>query len=107
MLDDDFFADSSAQAGPIVEGLKAVRPTVFTGIPSIWNMLMDRGSGEKKLSNWARRKGLKGSMKLARGESPSWKFKLAEKKVGLGWSVCYLLAVRVSPRSRRRWVWTV
>ena len=80
----------------VLETMRTVRPTVFLGIPWAWARLADVAQGATTVSAWARRKGLKGSLKLQRGESVNWKFKYAERttyskiKKSLGLDRCRL-----------------
>ncbi|EGD79828.1 hypothetical protein PTSG_10811 [Salpingoeca rosetta] len=59
--------------------LRAANPTLFVGIPWVWRRLYEHGNETKRLSAWAARKGMKGSIRLQRGEGVNWKFKYANK----------------------------
>lgn len=64
----------------VIHTLRDVRPTLFFGVPWVWARLAEEGQDVKRLSAWEKRKGLKGSIKMQRGEKPSWKFGIAEKR---------------------------
>eukprot|EP00056_Hartaetosiga_gracilis_P013581 m.226118 g.226118 ORF g.226118 m.226118 type:complete len:865 (+) comp13863_c5_seq4:6572-9166(+) len=78
-----------------METMMHARPTLFASVPWIWSRVQEKAQEAKKLSAWAARKGSKGSVRLQKGESVNWKFKMANKtfvkiKKAIGLDECRL-----------------
>lgn len=84
-----FFADSNALKGSLIDTLREIQPTVFMGVPRVYEKfyekLMEIGSKNKgvtlKIANWAKHQAtLHNEEKLAGGKgTESTQFKMAEK----------------------------
>jgi long-subunit acyl-CoA synthetase (AMP-forming) len=81
-----WFAESIDKLG---ENLTEVRPTVFVGVPRVWEKIqakmMAAGAQnpplKKKIAAWARKKGLAGGYALQKGEAMPFLYGLADKLV--------------------------
>ena len=81
-----YFAESIEKLG---ENLAEIRPTLFMGVPRVWEKIqakmMAAGANappmRKKLVAWARRQGLAGGMAEQRGEKKPLLYPLAKKLV--------------------------
>jgi long-chain-fatty-acid--CoA ligase ACSBG len=105
-----YFAKPTALKGTIVETLNAVRPTLFLGVPRVWEKFEEKlkavgaaNTGlKKKLSTWAKDIGLRGSYAIQRGESTPWGWTIANTllkkvKVALGLDQCRYFATAAAP----------
>ncbi|GAM19374.1 hypothetical protein SAMD00019534_025490 [Acytostelium subglobosum LB1] len=108
------FADRDALQGTLLDTLMDVKPTVFFGVPRVWEkiqlkislMLNQGGFVKKKLLSWARGKGIAGGYSAQRGEKKPMGYGLARslvfKKVlgNLGLSNCWFMASTAAPISK-------
>ncbi|KJE92043.1 long-chain-fatty-acid-CoA ligase ACSBG2 [Capsaspora owczarzaki ATCC 30864] len=84
-----FFAPREALRGQLIETLQEVRPTMFMGVPRVWEKVSEKmrevgeqQTGLKKwIAGWARRTGLAGNMALQDGKSLPAGWWLADKLV--------------------------
>jgi long-chain-fatty-acid--CoA ligase ACSBG len=78
-----YFAQPDALRGSLVVTLKAVRPTMFFGVPRVWEKIYEKMSevgkstkgAKKSIATWAKRKGTERSQLMqygAKGGYPSW-----------------------------------
>jgi long-chain-fatty-acid--CoA ligase ACSBG len=66
------FARPDALSGSLIDTLKEVRPTIFMGVPRIYEKMEEKmkaigasvGPLAKKISTWAKGKGLENSMSI-------------------------------------------
>ena len=83
------FADDKALQGTLGLTLKATRPTIFLGVPRVYEKLEDAirmatansGSLKKKLGAWAKNVGYKATLAQLKGENPPWGYCLANSLV--------------------------
>lgn len=84
-----YFAEPTALQGSLGETLKAVRPTIFVGVPRVWEKIQAKivaagaqNTGLKKsISTWARGKGLVGNYNAQNGTAKPWGWWLAQRLV--------------------------
>ena len=71
------FADSNALKGTLVDTLKDVRPTLFLGVPRVYEKMMEKMQSlgktapavQKKVANWAKKTGLNHHKKRLEAEA--------------------------------------
>jgi long-subunit acyl-CoA synthetase (AMP-forming) len=81
-----YFADSLEKVG---DALKEVRPTIFLGVPRVWEKIQAKmvAAGattpplKKKIAAWARRVGLKAGYAIQKGEARPLTLPIAERLV--------------------------
>ena len=80
-----YFARPDALQGTLVETLKDGRPTMFLGVPRVWEKFEDRlkavGAASpaimQKISGWAKSQGTANVQAIMNKESPPWMFSIA------------------------------
>eukprot|EP01136_Pigoraptor_vietnamica_P024853 Opistho-1_new@78237 len=106
-----YFAKPDALKGSLGQTLRDVRPTLFLGVPRVWEkiaekmqMMASSHSGFKKtIASWAKKKGLKGNMAVQEGKSKPHGWWLANKlvfskvKEGLGLDRCRMAFSGAAP----------
>lgn len=110
-----FFAQPDALKGSLGDTLKEVQPTIFLGVPRVWEKMQEsirkagqqnKSSIRKHLIAWAKSVGLKGNMNAMVGEPlpPGWKIAnaLVFKKVKavLGFNRCKYFISAAAPISK-------
>ncbi|XP_078735490.1 long-chain-fatty-acid--CoA ligase ACSBG2-like isoform X2 [Lampetra fluviatilis] len=110
-----YFAQPDALKGSLVGTLKEVQPTVFLGVPRVWEKMMEAmratgaqaGAVRRAISAWARGIGLEANRNAMKGEGSSpWGYGLASALVfrrvraALGLGRCGRLYVGAAPASR-------
>jgi len=109
-----YFAQPDALKGSLVETMKEVQPTLFLGVPRVWEKMQEKmlsvgakTTGMKKtIATWAKGKGLEGSYAEQRGEDKPWGFFFADKlvfqkvKEALGLNRVRFCATAAAPISR-------
>ncbi|KAN0030406.1 hypothetical protein ACTA71_010171 [Dictyostelium dimigraforme] len=107
------FAEKTALSGTLLDTLQEVRPTIFFGVPRVWekiqvkiqSLLAQKGGIGKKIVSWAQKKGIEGGYKVQKGEKRPMGYGIANalvfKKVikNLGLEQCKLLASAAAPIS--------
>jgi long-subunit acyl-CoA synthetase (AMP-forming) len=106
-----FFAENMDKLG---ENLREVRPTMFLGVPRVWEKIQAKMQAagaknpplRKKIAAWARKQGLAGGYAEQRGQSRPLLYGLANKVVfskvreALGLDQCRFQATAAAPISR-------
>jgi long-chain-fatty-acid--CoA ligase ACSBG len=99
-----YFAQPDALKGTLVNTLREARPTLFFGVPRVWEKMMERmkevGASvtglKRTLADWAKKVALEGNQNRQKGNSVPWGWTVANmlvlKKVheALGLSRCML-----------------
>lgn len=83
-----YFAQPDALKGSLGVTLREARPTVFLGVPRVWEKMQEKmlefgrtlSGTKKKISRWAKGIGYRGSIAQMKGESVPW-----------GWTLAHLL----------------
>jgi len=108
------FALKTALSGTLLDTLKEVRPTIFFGVPRVWEkvqvkieLLMNSSGGlKKKLIGWAKNKGIQGgynsqkNLKKPRGYGIAKKLVFNKVAKDLGLEQAKLLASAAAPISK-------
>jgi long-chain-fatty-acid--CoA ligase ACSBG len=86
-----FFARPDALKGTIVQTLQSAKPTIFFGVPRVWEKIQEKMLAvgrsvtglKKKISTWAKAKGLAHSLAIQKGSTDRepWFFGVADKIV--------------------------
>ncbi|KJE96538.1 hypothetical protein CAOG_06845 [Capsaspora owczarzaki ATCC 30864] len=109
-----WFAQADALKGSLVDTLRVVRPTIFLGVPRVWEKMAEQlqafgktTSGfSQRVAGWAKEIGLEGNMRVERGESVPWGWSLANALVfsnirqALGLDRCKIALSSAAPISR-------
>ena len=106
-----FFVDASALQGNLTSFLQEIRPTIFMTVPRLWekifdklNLMIQTSTGiKKKMLDWARSIGNKGTLAELNGRSTPVGWIIAKQifynkiKATLGIDQCKLLVVSAAP----------
>lgn len=109
-----WFAQPDALKGGLINTLKEVRPTVFLGVPRVWEKMQEKMQSigkqttgfKKTISTWAKGIGLEGNLSLQSGGEVPWGWWLANTVVfskireGLGLDRCRVQATAAAPITR-------
>uniref|UniRef100_A0A8C4NB18 long-chain-fatty-acid--CoA ligase n=1 Tax=Eptatretus burgeri TaxID=7764 RepID=A0A8C4NB18_EPTBU len=110
------FASPDALKGTLVNTMKEVRPTVFFGVPRVWEKIMEKikvanassGFLKRSLVSWGQKVGLEANIAAMKGESPPWSYGLAHSLIfknirqALGLdrcNICYVGAAPIAPET--------
>jgi long-chain-fatty-acid--CoA ligase ACSBG len=105
------FAQPDALKGSLVDTLRLVRPTIFFGVPRVYEKIMERmlefGNRShcciRSISRWAKRVGTAATSAEEAGEAPPWGYSLAKFLVydrvrdALGLDACRFLVSAAAP----------
>jgi long-chain-fatty-acid--CoA ligase ACSBG len=106
------FADPNALRGSLVPTLRKVHPTVFFGVPRVWEKMQEGMQGKaatgglkKKISTWAKNKGLQNAelQQFGAGGGTPWCFGCANSlafskiKDALGLDQCRICSTGAAP----------
>jgi len=110
-----YIADNKALQGTLIETIKYARPTIFLGVPRIWEKVADVLNNKIKLSsglklrllNWAQSIGKKEIPEILYGKSPSKKYYFANNlvfnkiKKEIGFDKCKIFLTGAAPLSKK------
>lgn len=106
-----YFAQPDAMKGSLGDSLKEVRPTMFLGVPRVWEKMAEKitacnrknGRVKRSLLQWSRQIGLKGNLSMMNGGRTPLGWSLAEQLVfrkvrsALGFDRCRLCFSAAAP----------
>uniref|UniRef100_UPI00358FD0E0 long-chain-fatty-acid--CoA ligase ACSBG2-like n=1 Tax=Myxine glutinosa TaxID=7769 RepID=UPI00358FD0E0 len=108
------FASPDALKGTLVNTMKEVRPTMFLGVPRVWEKMMEKmkaasassGFLKRSLISWGRKVGLEANIAAMKGQSHPWSYGLAHSLIfknvrqALGLDRCQHCYVGAAPIAR-------
>lgn len=108
------FADENALQGTLGNTLKETRPTLFFGVPRIFEKIEEkiraigasRTGFQKSIADWAKRVGFENTLNQLSGKPTSFTFSIAKKAIfnkireGLGLDQCKMILVGAAPISK-------
>ena len=109
-----YFAEETAMQGTLVETLKYAQPTMFLGVPRVYekmeealkNVAASKGDLLRRISTWAKGIGFQASLRQAQKEAPPFCYKIAHPvvlnniKKAVGLNACKLFIVSAAPMPR-------
>jgi long-subunit acyl-CoA synthetase (AMP-forming) len=108
-----WFADRNALQGSLINSLVCARPTMFLGVPRVWEKIKDKimasfknsSAFQKWLLEWAKTKGLEGGKAMEEGKSTGFGYWIAKTlifdkiKKKLGFDRSFVLGSSAAPLS--------
>lgn len=109
-----YFAQPDAQKGTLIETLKEVRPTIFFGVPRVYEKMAEKMAAtfkansrlKQKLIQWSRNVGLRGNISMLNGGSTPFGWTIAKRLIfskirkALGFDRCIFSCSGAAPISR-------
>ncbi|XP_048584114.1 long-chain-fatty-acid--CoA ligase ACSBG2 isoform X2 [Nematostella vectensis] len=105
-----WFAQPDALKGSLVNTLRECRPTLFLGVPRVWEKIMEKmlevgatvTGPKRRIADWAKGKALQGNMNIEQGRSTPFGWTIAtgilkKIKVSLGLDRCWGQFVAAAP----------